>query len=189
MRKIILSIHTTLDGFAAGPKGEMDWIKFDDELFDFVGKFTDEADTALYGRVTWQMMENYWPTAADKPDATKHDVEHSLWYIKVNKMVLSRTMQNMDWNKTTFISNNISGEITNLKNQPGRNILIFGSPSAAHALMEYNLIDEYWLFINPVLLGRGIPVFANIKEKINLRPLMTKVFPCGVTALHYTSDK
>lgn len=189
MRKIILSLHSTLDGFVAGTNGEMDWIKLDDEMFDLVGKFTDEADTALYGRITWQMMENYWPTAADKPDATKHDVEHSLWYNKVNKIVLSSTMQNKEWNKTTFISNNISGEITNLKNQPGRNILIFGSPSAAHTLMEYNLIDEYWLFVNPVLLGRGIPLFANIKETINLRPLMTKVFPCGVTALHYTSDK
>ena len=189
MRRIILSLHTTLDGFVAGPNGEMDFFMLDDEMFDLVGKFTDEADTALYGRITWQMMENYWPTAADKPDATKHDVEHSLWYNKVNKVVLSRTMQNRESDKTTFISNNIFSEITNLKNQPGRNILIFGSPSVAHALMEYNLIDEYWLFINPVLLGKGIPMFANIKEKINLRPLMTKVFPCGVTALHYTSDK
>jgi len=189
MRKIILSLHSTLDGFVAGLNGEMDWIKFDDEMFDLVGQFTDEADTALYGRVTWQMMENYWPTAADKPDATKHDIVHSRWYNKVKKIVLSRTMQKKESNKTTFISDNISGEITNLKNQPGMNILIFGSPSAAHSLMEYNLIDEYWIFINPVLLGRGIPLFANIKEKINLKPLMTKVFPCGVTGLHYKSDK
>ncbi|HLG33619.1 MAG TPA: dihydrofolate reductase, partial [Bacteroidia bacterium] len=70
MRKIILSIHTTLDGFAAGVNGEMDWIKIDDEMFDFVKSFTDNADTALYGRVTWQMMDSYWPTAGDKPDAT-----------------------------------------------------------------------------------------------------------------------
>lgn len=189
MRKIILSLHTTLDGFVAGPNGEMDWIKFDDELFDFVGKFTDEADTALYGRITWQMMEDYWPTAAEKPDTTKHDIQHSQWYNAVNKVVLSRTIHSKEPNKMRFINDNIPDEITNLKNQPGRNILIFGSPSAAHALMEYNLIDEYWLFINPVLLGQGIPIFANFKEKINLRPLMTKVFQCGVTALHYKLDK
>ena len=189
MRKIILSLHTTLDGFVAGLNGEMDWIKFDDEMFDFVGKFTDEADTALYGRKTYQMMENYWPAAADKPDATKHDIDHSQWYNKVNKVVLSRTMQIKGSGKTTFISDNIFSEINKLKHQTGKNILIFGSPTAAHSLMEENLIDDFWLFVNPVLLGQGIPLFARIKGRINLRPLMTKVFPCGVTALHYTLDK
>ena len=189
MRKIILSIHTTLDGFAAGPGGEMDWIKIDDEMFDLVGRFTDEADTALYGRKTYQIMENYWPTAADRPDATKHDREHSQWYNKVNKVVLSRTMRSEGSGKTTFIGDNIISEIKRLKNQAGKNILIFGSPTAAHSLMEDNLIDDYWLFVNPVLLGQGIPVFGRIKVKMNLKPLMTKVFHCGVTALHYTLDK
>ena len=111
MRKIILSLHTTLDGFVAGPNGEMDWIKFDDEMFDLVGKFTDEADTALYGRITYQMMESYWPTAADKPNATKHDIEHSQWYNKVNKVILSRTLYSKETTNTTFISDNIFNEI------------------------------------------------------------------------------
>ena len=93
MRKLILSLHTSLDGFVAGSNGEMDWIKLDDEIFDLVGKFTVEADTALYGRKTYQMMESYWPTAADKPDATKHDIEHSQWYNKVNTVILSRTLR------------------------------------------------------------------------------------------------
>ena len=189
MRKIILSLHTTLDGFVAGPNGEMDWIKLDDEMFDLVGKFTDEADTALYGRKTYQMMESYWPTAADKPNATKHDIEHSQWYKKVNKVILSRTLHSKETNNTTFISDNIFSEINGLKQQTGKNILIFGSPTAAHSLMEHNLIDDYWLFVNPVLLGQGIPVFGRIKEKTDLRFLMTKVFPCGVTALHYTVDR
>jgi len=186
MRKIILSLHTTLDGFVAGSNGEMDWIKLDDEMFDLVGKFTDEADTALYGRKTYQMMESYWPTAADKPNATKHDIKHSQWYNKVNKVILSRTLHGKETTNTTFISDNIFSEINGLKRQTGKNILIFGSPTAAHSLMEHNLIDDYWLFVNPVLLGQGIPLFARIKERIDLRPLITKVFPCGVTALHYT---
>lgn len=189
MRKIILSLHTTLDGFVAGPKGEMDWIKYDQELFDLVGTFTDEADTALYGRKTYQMMENYWPSAADKPDATRHDVEHSRWYNKVNKVVLSRTLQSNGSDKTIFISGNIFDKINELRHQAGRNILIFGSPTAVHTLMEYNLIDEYWLFVNPVILGKGIPVFAGIREKISVKLLKVKVFPYGVTALHYTLDK
>lgn len=85
-------MHTSLDGFVAGLKGEMDWIKFDDALFDFVGTMTDDADTALYGRVTYEMMQSYWPTAGEKPNATKHELEHSAWYNKVSKIVLSKTM-------------------------------------------------------------------------------------------------
>src|SRR5215218_8310632 len=110
MRKIILSLHTTLDGFVAGPNGEMDWIKLDNELFDLVGTFTDDADTALYGRVTYQMMDNYWPTAADQPNATKHDIEHSKWYNTVDKIVLSKTIKGNAAKKTTVISDNVAIE-------------------------------------------------------------------------------
>ncbi len=189
MRKIILSLHTTLDGFVAGPKGEMDWIKLDDEMFDLVAEFTDKADMALYGRVTYEMMDSYWPMAADQPNATKHDVEHSQWYNNVEKVVLSTTINRVGTNKTTFISNNIFTEIENLKKQSGKNIIIFGSPTAAHSLMEYNLIDEYWLFINPIILGQGIPLFAKVEDKIELKLVTNKVFPCGVTALNYTVER
>jgi len=185
MRKIVLSVHVSLDGFMAGVNGEMDWIQFDDELFDFVGEFTDQADAALYGRVTWQMMESYWPKAGDKPNATKHDLHHSKWYNEVEKIVLSKTIHEQK-DKTTFIHGDIFNSILDLKNKPGKNILIFGSPSAAHELMIYNLIDEYWVFINPILLGRGIPLFAKIENRIKLQPLMTKDFPCGVTAMHFS---
>ena len=188
MRKIILSLHTTLDGFVAGPKGEIDFFKLDPEMFDLVGTFTAEADTALYGRVTYQMMDDYWPTAADKPEATKHDIEHSQWYNKVDKIVLSRTLQNKGADNTRFISININEEIRNLKNQAGRNILIFGSPTAAHYLMSHSLIDEYWLFVNPVIIGQGIPLFSGVGDRISLKLLQTKVFTCGVTALNYALD-
>lgn len=185
MRKLILSLHTTLDSFLAGPNGEMDWIKLDDEMFDLVGTLTDEADTALYGRVTYQMMESYWPTAADQPNATKHDLEHATWYNKVAKVVLSRTLKNAEPG-TTVISDNVAAEVAELKNKPGKNIIIFGSPTAAHSLMAHNLIDEYWLFVNPILLGKGIPVFANINPAIKLKLATTKPFACGIVALHYT---
>jgi dihydrofolate reductase len=189
MRKIVLSIHTTLDGFVAGPNGEMDWIRFDEEMFDLVGKFTDEADIAMYGRVTYQMMDNYWPNAGKQPNATKHDIEHSQWYNKVDKIVLSKKMKANGLTRTTFIADNIFSEINKLKHQTGKNILIFGSPSAVHTLMEYNLIDDYWLFVNPVLVGQGIALFANIKDKINLRYLSNKVFSNGVIGLNYTVDR
>jgi dihydrofolate reductase len=189
MRKIILCMHTTLDGFVGGPNGEMNWINLDDEMFDLVGKFTDEADTALYGRVTYEMMESYWPTAADKPNATKHDIEHSNWYNKVTKLVLSKTLADTHLANTIFISNNIPEQIEIFKQQPGKNIMIFGSPTAVHLLAQHNLIDEYWLFVNPVILGQGIPLFSGLKERINLKPMTTKFFSCGVTALSYAVEK
>jgi dihydrofolate reductase len=93
MRKLIFFMHTSLDGFVAGLNGEMDWIKVDEAMFDFIGTMTDQADTALYGRVTYQMMESYWPTAGEQPNASKHDIEHSRWYNKVTKIVLSKTIK------------------------------------------------------------------------------------------------
>ena len=178
-------MHVSLDGFVAGQKGEMDWIKLDDEMFDLVGGFTNEADTALYGRVTWEMMDNYWPTAASKPNATKHDIDHSQWYNKVDKLVLSKTMRGKKADKVKFISDNVFSEINSFKQAPGKNVMIFGSPTASHSLMEYNLIDEYWLFVNPVILGEGIPLFTRLSKRSSLTLVTSKAFAYGVVALHY----
>jgi dihydrofolate reductase len=189
MRKIISFMHISLDGFVAGLNGEMDWIKVDEEIFDYVGERISEGDTALYGRVTYQMMENYWPTAGDKPTATKHDIEHSKWYKKVQKVVLSKTMKDAGLTNARIISDNLSGIINEIKQQAGKDILLFGSPTATHSLIELNLIDGYWLFVNPIILGRGIPLFADIKDKIKLKLLTTRQFTCGVTELNYTVDR
>ena len=188
MRKIISFMHISLDGFVAGPNGEMNWIKVDEEIFDHVGKRISEGDTALYGRVTYQLMEGYWPTAADKPNASKHDIEHSKWYSKVHKVVLSKTMKE-NLTNTTIISDNLSDRINEIKQSAGEEILLFGSPTATHSLMKLNLIDGYWLFVNPIILGQGIPLFADIKEKIKLNLVTTRPFTCGVTELNYTVDK
>lgn len=185
MRKLILSVHVSLDGYVAGSAGEMDWIALDDEMFSDVAKLTNEADTALYGRVTFDMMENYWPTAGDKPSATEHDKEHSSWYNKVEKIVLSRTLEQTNFKNTKVIGSDIAQEIERIKNGTGKNILIFGSPGAVHTLMNYNLIDEYWLFINPVILGNGIKLFSGIKDRVTLKLVETKKFGIGVIALNY----
>jgi dihydrofolate reductase len=189
MSKIISFMHISLDGFVAGLNGEMDWIKVDEEIFDFVGKRISESDTALYGRVTYQMMENYWPTAGDQPDATRHDREHSKWYNNVHKIVLSKTMQQSGLTNTTIISDNLSERVNKIKQQEGKEILLFGSPTATHSLIQLNLIDGYWLFVNPIILGRGIPLFADIKEKIKLNLLSTRQFASGVTELSYVVDR
>ncbi len=189
MRKIISFVHISLDGFVAGPNGEMDWVKVNEEIFNHVGYRICQGDTALYGRVTYEMMESYWPTAADKPNATKHDMEHSKWYSKVHKVVLSKTMKNEGLENTTIISDNLSGSINEIKAQVGEEILLFASPTATHALMQLDLIDGYWLFVNPVILGEGIPLFENLKDKSKLKLLNTRQFKCGVTELDYVVDR
>jgi len=178
-------MHTSLDGFVAGLNGEMDWININDEIFDFVATITDKADTALYGRVTYEMMQNYWPTAGQHPNASKHDKEHSAWYNKVSKIVLSKTINEKGLDNTTVISDQLAENINKIKKQEGKNILIFGSPSASHSLLSNGLIDEFWLFINPVLLGQGMPLFKDVNEKIKLKLIESKTFTCGVIALHY----
>ena len=189
MRKIISFMHISLDGFVAGPKGEMDWIKVDEEIFDYVGKRISGGDTALYGRVTYQLMESYWPTAADKANASKHDIEHSKWYGKVHKVVLSRTMKGESLTNTTIISDNLPDRINEVKQKGDQDILLFGSPTATHSLISLNLIDGYWLFVNPIILGRGIPLFVDIRDKIKLNLVSTHQFTCGVTELNYIVDR
>ena len=189
MRKIISFMHISFDGFVAGPGGEMNWIKINEEIFDHVGKRISKGDTSLYGRVTFQMMENYWPTAADKPNATKHDIEHSKWYDKVNKVVLSKTLKDEDFTNTKIISDNLPDRINEIKKNGEEDILLFGSPTATHSLIQLNLIDGYWLFVNPIILGKGIPLFKDVKEKIKLDLLSTHQFKCGVTELNYVVER
>ncbi len=189
MRNLVFFMHTSLDGFVAGVNGEMDWITIHDELFDFVATMTAKADTALYGRVTYEMMQNYWPNAGNKPNASKHDIEHSAWYNKVPKVVLSRTMNEQGLVNTKVINDQLTENINKIKNQDGKDILIFGSPRASHSLLSLGLIDEFWLFVNPVLLGKGMPLFKDITEPIKLNLLETKIFSWGVIALHYETKR
>ncbi|QMW00605.1 dihydrofolate reductase family protein [Spirosoma foliorum] len=185
MRKLIFFMHTSLDGFVAGTNGEMDWINLDDSLFDFVGSMTEQADAALYGRVTYEMMQAYWPTAAEQPDASKHDIEHGNWYNNVAKIVLSKTISGAGLTNTTVIGDQLSEHINRLKQQEGQNILIFGSPGASQSLLNLGLIDEFWLFVNPIILGQGLPLFDHVTGTTKLKLIETKSFDCNVIAIHY----
>jgi len=188
-------MHISLDGFVAGPNGELNWAKVDEELFDYVGKRISKGNTALYGRVTYQMMESYWPTAGDKPTATRHDIEHSKWYKNVRKVVLSKTMNpdNHRETNTKIVSDNLSDQINEIKqyhSSGSEDILLFGRPTATHSLIQQNLIDGFWLFVNPIILGQGIPLFLDIKDKIKLKLLpTTRQFTNGVTELNYLVDR
>lgn len=189
MRNLISFMHLSLDGYVAGPNGELDWVKVNDEIFNHVGKRISEGDTALYGRVTYDMMESYWPTAVAKPNATRHEIEHSNWYARVHKVVVSKSMKDMTLPNTSIVSDNLLDKITEIKQRPGKEILLFGSPATTHTLTQLNLIDGYWLFVNPIILGKGIPLFKNIQDKIMLKLLNTQQFSSGVTELNYMVER
>jgi dihydrofolate reductase len=174
MRKIALLMHTSLDGFVAGPNGEIGWIKLSDELFEYVNTVTAKSDTA-----------NYWPTAGDKPNATKHEVDHSRWANNALKIVVSKTLEKTDWQNTRIIHENVEEEILKLKSQPGKDMLMIGSPTLAHYFMDKGLFDELYINVNPIVLGEGKPLFKDAKEKINLKLLEVKTFEIGVVGLHY----
>lgn len=185
MGKLIISEHISLDGFVGGPKGEMDWISFNDDLFDYVGTLTPAADTALYGRNTFQMMDAYWPTAGQGENANKHAKEHSAWYNKVDKIVLSNSMLGKDRDKVRFIDESMLQEITDAKQKS--DILVFGSPSTVHTLFARNMVDEMYLFVNPVLLGNGIPLFKGINDRQNWKPEGNRFFEsCNVLCIRYS---
>jgi dihydrofolate reductase len=121
----------------------------------------------------------------DDPDESEHSKAHAQWVDAAPKIVFSKTMKKAEWNNTVVINDNIAEEINKLKQQPGKDLVIFGSPGLAHSFMELDLIDEYQLTLNPILLGSGIPACQNIKNKTNLK--LAKVTPLnnGVVGLHY----
>jgi dihydrofolate reductase len=185
MRKLISFMHVSLDGFVAGVNGEMDWIKVDPEMFDLAGKQTDRSDTALYGRVTYEMMDSYWPKAAEKPNASLHDIKHSHWYNTVHKVVVSKSWEGRELKHAEVISNNLEEEVLRLKKLDGKEIIMFGSPTTLHTLMHSDLLDEFWIFINPIILGQGIPLFESIPRTLPLTLISSRVFSSGVVCLHY----
>src|SRR5688572_7268244 len=115
MGKLIISEHITLDGFVAGTNGEMDWIGLDDDMFGYVGTLTETAGAALYGRKTYEIMDAYWPIAGDRPNATKHDHDHSAWYNNVDKIVLSDSMMGQDKDKIRFITGDMMDVVARTK--------------------------------------------------------------------------
>lgn len=185
MRKVISLMHLSLDGFAAGPNGELEWAIVDEEMYRHVADLLRTVDTAVYGRVTYQMMESYWPTVPADPASTALDRQHADWVENVQKIVFSRTLESVTWHNTRLIKENIGEEVAALKRQPGGSLMIFGSPSITHLLMRLGLIDEYWLNLDPLVLGSGIPLFKEIDDRIDLTLVEAKTFRAGVVGLHY----
>lgn len=187
MRKVISFMHVSLDGFTTGPNGELEWAIVDEELNPYVDSLFRNVDTALYGRVTYQGMESYWPTVLTDPDAAPRDLAHAHWVDNVSKIVFSRTLSRAEWKHTRLVKDQIAEEIAALKRSPGLDLMIFGSPRLTHTFMRLGLIDEYRLFLNPIVLGGGIPLFQGIEGSLKL--VEAKPFHSGVVGLHYQTMK
>ncbi len=185
MRKLILLHHVSLDGLVSGPSGELDWVAHDDEMWNEVTDLLSSADTAVFGRVTYQMFESYWPAAARNPSSSQNELDFARWIEDTPKIVLSKTLERVDWKNTRLVRQDIVGEIARTKEQPGKNMLVFGGPMLDSALMKFGLIDEYRFMVNPVVLGRGKPLFTGLNDRHKLRLVKTRTFGSGVVGLHY----
>jgi dihydrofolate reductase len=185
MRNVIAFMHVSLDGFTCGPNGELEWAIVDDEVNPYVDTLFKSVDTAIYGRVTYELMYGYWPTVPTDPDATPRELAHARWVENVSKLVFSKTLTHADWNNTRVVNDHIAEEIASLKQAPGGDLMIFGSPRLTHTFIHLGLIDEYRLFLNPIVLGGGIPLFQDINGWTKLKLLEAKAFQAGVVGLHY----
>lgn len=189
MRELVLIVQTSLDGFVAGPNGEFDNFIGGEENLEFVCSITDDADAALFGRVSYELLESEWPNAASKPDAPKNVIKYSKWYNSVSKFVLSKSLKNKIHTSPYIISENPESEIKRIKQQPGKNILIFGSPTVVHSLFDLNLIDSFWIIVHPVFFGKGIPFFRNRENIVKLDLAESKKLSGGILCNKYIVGK
>ncbi len=192
MRKIISLIHLSLDGFAAGPNDELDWISYDEELEQDAHSLHDLTDTVIWGRRTYEGMADYWLTVPGNPDSTPAELAHAHWLDNATKIVVSRTLERIEWNNATntvLIKDNIADEINKIKQQPGKDIWFIGSIMLAQTFIQLDLIDEYRININPTVLGRGKPLFANVTRDFSLKLLESKTFKSGVVSLRYAPKR
>jgi dihydrofolate reductase len=185
MRKVILSNEVTLDGFFAGPNGEIDWFIVDEEFNQYATDLLSRVDALLFGRVTYQLMADYWPAAATNPSTSKSDLEIADKMNNLPKIVFSKTLQQVEWNNSSLVKDNIAQEISKMKQQSGKDMVIFGSGSIVPTFMQYGLIDEYRIIVNPVVLGNGKPLFKGVNDKHNLKLLKTRLFDSGIVILFY----
>lgn len=189
MRKVIFLMHVSLDGLVAGPNGEMDWIVYNDELEKYSHDLHATTDTAIYGRVTYQMMDGYWPSVLSNPASTGGELNHARWYDAATKIVISRTLSSDLSTKRVVIGDHIGEEIRRVKQQPGKDMWLLGSPSVAQSFMRLGLIDEYRINVNPVVLGAGKPLFGGLEKPINLKLLEARTIQGGVVALRYEPER
>ncbi|MEJ7682537.1 MAG: dihydrofolate reductase family protein [Segetibacter sp.] len=174
----------TLDGFC-----DHTAMIADEEIHQHYNELLNSADTVLYGRITYQLMESYWPTVVKNPTGNKPTDEFAVIIDNISKIVFSHTLKNVEWKNAKVAKRGIKEEVLELKQQAGKDILV-GSRSLIVTLMNLNLIDEFQLCVQPIILGNGsIPLLKNINDRINLKLLKTKTFGSGSITLYYEPAK
>jgi dihydrofolate reductase len=194
MKKVIVSMNITLDGYVSGPDAELDWHfdRWDPDIAQVLSKELSKVDTILLGRITYEAMAKYWPTRAMDFLCPRDDIAYAVMMNRHHKAVYSKTLNKTTWNNSTLIKGDIKKEITSLKrpqNGQDKDIITYGSGTLVTALIRLNLVDEFQLWIHPVILGKGKPLFRELNYTNNLRLLSTKTFDSGVVFAHYAVMK
>lgn len=181
MRKVIFQIMVTLDGFYEGPNHEIDWHNVDEEFNDYTIELLNNLDYLIFGRISYELMASYWPSIA----AMNSDpiVAHKM--NTLSKIVFSKSLSTVKWKNTRLIKDNIAEEIAKLKQQQGKSMAIFGSSDLALTFIELGLIDEYRIFINPLVQGNGKSLFKGIGSKFHLKLLSVRTFNSGNVLITY----
>jgi dihydrofolate reductase len=179
MRKLIAAMNVTFDGYC-----DHTAMIADDEVHEHYNDLLRNAGALLYGRITYQLMESYWPTVVENPTGNKPVDEFAVLIDDIPKIVFSRTLKNVGWKNTLLKKEIIKEDVLELKQQSGKNVFV-GSPSLIVALSNLDLVDEYQLSVHPTILGSGLPLFKNIKNRIDLKLLNTKTFGCGAVTFYY----
>lgn len=181
MRRVLFFMMISLDGYFEGDAHSIDWHNVDTEFNDFALSQLDEVDTLLFGRLTYEMMAGYWPTA----QARAEDPEVAARMNDTPKIVFSNSLREAKWENTRLISKDFEAEMKRLKNEPGKDLIIFGSSDLAVTFLEYDVLDELRVMINPVVLGGGKTLFHGIRDRLGLKLLRTKTFQSGNVLLCY----
>ena len=181
MRNVILSAAISFDGFIEGPNGEIDWIIFgDNEGPSDLMQLVEEIDTVLYGRVSYEMWGN--------PEITEESSEFEKIFngaiSKMDRYVFSRTKTEFEGH-AQVVSDNIAELVTDLKSRPGKNIWLYGGASLVTTFVNLDLVDEFWLGVMPVVLGKGKPLFTDVEQRHRLRLKESKTSPSGVISVRY----
>lgn len=182
MRKLIAAMNMSLDGCC-----DHTAMSADDEIHDHYTDLLRNADTAIYGRKTYHLME-YWRSVAENPTGNRATDEFAVVMDMIRKIVYSRTLESVDWESAEIKRELVKEEIEELKRQDGKSILI-GSPSMIDALAKLGLVDEFQISVHPVVVGSGLRLFKDISERIDLHLLKTKTFDCGAVTLYYEPRK
>ncbi len=181
MRKLYSFMVVTLDGFYEGPNGEFDWPNVDEEFNEFGIAQLHDTDLLLFGRRTYEGMASYWPTrGARQDDPLVAELMNTL-----PKVVVSTTLTSADWSNSRVVGGNLAEEVTKLKQQPGKGIAVFGSPSLTVGLLELGLVDELRVMVNPIVLGDGRSLFRTTRDRLRLELRQTRTFSSGNVLLTY----